>query len=87
MTFIENYHFNSSSLEYGVWKSNNRQFLPTKLFTARVPINNCHDICQASISDIVPLKAGDQLSIQTSFEGQQFAMFEDTASFICHKLR
>jgi len=86
MFFKENLDFNETNLDYGVLKTNNRQYLPTKLVTTSVPHSNCRLSCRASVSDIVPLKAGDRLSIQTSIAGQQFGMYKDTASFICHKV-
>jgi len=56
MFFKENLDFNETNLDYGVLKTNNRQYLPTKLVTTSVPHSNCRLSCRASVSDIVPLK-------------------------------
>ena len=86
MAFKDNAKFNKTKLDFGVRKTNDFQFLPTKLVSTSVPRSNCHNICYASISDVFSLKTGDRLSIQTSIGGQTFAMDRDVASFICQKL-
>ena len=85
MYFKENHQFKETNLDFGVVKRSLGE--PEKWLAATtVPKKNCLPACGSSLIEIVHLRKGDCLSVQTKSSGQQFGMFKDRASFSVRKI-
>ena len=74
----------SNHLDFGIVKRSLRE-REYFLLATTVPKKNCQVACGSYISEIVHLRKGDMLSIQTKDAGQRFGMYKDRASFALYK--
>ena len=80
MYFKDNNNYKGNHLDFGVVKRSPGRKEAFILATT-VPKKHCGEACGAFITEMVYLKIGDRLSIQTKSAGQSFGMYGDRSSF------
>ena len=86
MFFKNNNDFKGDHLDFGIVKRSLGE-KEAFLIATTLPTMSCLYACSKLITDIVHLKVGDKLSIQTKNGGQSFGMFKDRSSFTLFWLR